>query len=636
MDKSFINNQKDDSREEDSVDSLRNKGELSGENSINYSPIKSKGLVRRAQHGLIFNVKKLHTSNGFIKDSLLQSTCGLGNKIPRHVVTLEEKYSRHCLEQINLITEKAARSNISENFSSVKMGSLSDVVNRVKIRNEDTSDFGRFVFGCPLAAAGDGSAVIGLPGQWIVGSVMGNKGVMNILKSPLLQKLGASDAGADFRRNFKDVKGTISYDFLSSPGGLSNCSSHKPEKETYMLGKNKYQSENSHRRLISMSSTNSTCSDHSSSPSAFISQGMLQCTWKSGVPHFVFSLDNQRDVYVANLSKAESALDKGMKYLYLFHSSKHGNKEQGFCGKESHLVGKMKVSTSFSISPDNSKIMEREFVLFGDSGNFIGEMQASNNKHRKNKRQMKKFVDVFRPSHPSKQRGVSRFVGSSSNLEDCSLEPCLDIANSSDTRGGVNLLEEPLPHNLQLAAILVKDHLPENCPKEIGGWGLKFLKRVCTKPTIDSFAALEQNACEDNNGNCSTSMDVLLPAGLHGGPKTRNGGPSSLIERWRSGGHCDCGGWDLGCPLTVLKIRSTKGEASPDADVPEPCKFCDFFIQGSEHHAPALRIASIHDGLYFVHFQSTLSILQSFSIAVAYIHTHSPALRPKSVQESKQ
>ncbi|GLT42107.1 hypothetical protein SLA2020_161270 [Shorea laevis] len=635
MDKSFINSQKDDSWEEDSFDSLRNNGELSGENSINYSPVKLKRLVRSAQHSVIFNVKKLRTSKSFIKDSLLQSTCGLGNKIPRHVVTLEDKYLRHCLEQINLSAAKAARSNISENFSSVKMGSSSDGINPVKIRNEDKSDFGRFVFGCPLAAAGDGSAVIGLSGQWIVGTVRGSKSVMNILKSPLLQKLGALDANADFRRNFKNVKGAIPYDFMSSPAGLSNCSSHKPEKETYTLGKNKYQSENSHRRLTSMSSTNSMCSDHSSSPSAFISQGMLQCTWKSGVPHFVFSLDNQRDVYVANLSKAESALDKGMEYLYLFHSSKHGNKEQGFRDKESHLVGKMKVSTSFSISPDNSKIRETEFVLFGDSENFIGEMQASNNKHRKNKRQLKKFVDVFRSSHPSKQRGVSRFVGSSSNLEDCSLEPCLDTANSSDALGGVNLLEEPLPPNLQLAAILVKDHLPESCPQEIGGWGLKFLKRVGTKPTIDSIAALEQNACEDNNGNCS-GMDVLLPAGLHGGPKTRNGGPSSLIERWRSGGRCDCGGWDLGCPLTVLKIRSTKGEALLDADVPEPCQLCDFFIQGSEHRAPALRMASIHDGLYFVHFQSTLSVLQSFSIAVAYIHTHSPALRPKSVQESKQ
>ena len=47
-------------------------------------------------------------------------------------------------------------------------------------------------------------------------------------------------------------------------------------------------------------------------------------------------------------------------------------------------------------------------------------------------------------------------------------------------------------------------------------------------------------------------MDVVVPAGVHGGPRTKNGGPSSLVERWRSGGSCDCGGWDIGCPLTIL------------------------------------------------------------------------------------
>ncbi|GLT99301.1 hypothetical protein SLE2022_167450 [Rubroshorea leprosula] len=635
MENKFINSQKDDLWEEDSLDGLGNLGELSGGNGINYSNSKSKRLVRSSHHTVIFNLKQLLTRKSFIKGSLLQNTRGLGNKIPRHVVTLEEKYLRRCLEQIHISAAKAARCNISVNFSSVKMGSLSDDFNPVKIRNEDTSDFGRFVFGCPLAAAGDGSVVIGLSGQWIVGSIMGSKSMLNILKSPLLQKLGVLDADANFRRTgFNDVKGLISYDFMSSPGGLNNCASQKPEKVTTALGNYKYQSENFHKRWTSMSSTNSSCLDYPSSPPP-ISRGMLQCTWKSGIPHFVFSLDNQREVYVANLSKAESALDKGTEYLYLFHSSKRGNKGHKIYDKESHLVGKMKVSTSFTICSKNSKIMETEFVLFGGNENFIGEVQTSNMNYKKNKGQLKKFVDVFRTSPSSNQRSVSRVVGSSSVLENCSLELCQDTVNSSDALIGTNLLEEPLPTNLQLAAILVKDPLPENTQQEVGGWGLKFLKKDGAKPTIDTFEGSEQNARADNISSCSTSLDVLLPAGLHGGPRTRNSGPSSLVERWKSGGRCDCGGWDLGCPLTVLKTRSSKEEDLPDVDVSEACKLFDFFIQGSEHGAPALRIASIRDGLYFVQFQSMLSALQSFSIAVSYIHTQSPALRPKNVQESK-
>jgi hypothetical protein len=29
-----------------------------------------------------------------------------------------------------------------------------------------------------------------------------------------------------------------------------------------------------------------------------------------------------------------------------------------------------------------------------------------------------------------------------------------------------------------------------------------------------------------------------------------------LLDRWRSGGDCDCGGWDLGCGLVVLESES--------------------------------------------------------------------------------
>lgn len=46
------------------------------------------------------------------------------------------------------------------------------------------------------------------------------------------------------------------------------------------------------------------------------------------------------------------------------------------------------------------------------------------------------------------------------------------------------------------------------------------------------------------------SMTVILPGGAHGVPS--EGEPSSLIERWLSGGLCDCGGWDLGCMVKVL------------------------------------------------------------------------------------
>ncbi|XWS13910.1 hypothetical protein CRYUN_Cryun36dG0079300 [Craigia yunnanensis] len=627
MNNTFFSGQKNDQRKEDSLQNLEDNRDTSGDNGMNYSGLKLKKLARRVnpQHALILNVKRLQTRKSLIKGSFLRSIFGIGNKIPMHVVTLDEKYLHCCLELIHINAAKATQCNIAVNLSSIKMGILSDGVNSAKIRDEDTCDLGRFVFDCPLAV-GTGSVVIGPAEQWVVSSIMGSRSMTNILKSPLLQKLGALDVDP----SSNDVKGSISYDFMSSPGGFINYSPHKLGSETPISDTHKYGSETVDKRLVSVSSTNSTCSDQPfSSTSTAISQGMLQCTWKGGIPYFVFSLDNQREVYVANLSKEGSARTKGLDYMYSFHSSKGIHKEHGISYNESHLVGKMKVSTSFSICPLDSKIMETEFVLFSGKETFSQELQTSSHIHRKNKGLPKKMVEVFKSSHSSKQRMISRFRQSSFIIEDSPWEPCQDKFNNSDGLDGTKLLEEQLPPNLELIAIVLRDHFPENSRPEVGGWGLKFLRKERVKQTVDTLEGPVPSACSHHTSDCSTSMDILVPAGIHGGPRTSNGGPSSLIERWRSGGHCDCGGWDLGCPLTVLKARSSKEGGLPPKDMSEACKLFDFFIQGSEHGSPTLRIANVHDGLHFIHFQSTLSALQSFSIAVAYIHTQSPTLRPK-------
>ncbi|XVE81921.1 hypothetical protein DITRI_Ditri15bG0105300 [Diplodiscus trichospermus] len=602
----------------------------SGDNGMNYSELKLKKLAKRVnpKDALILNVKGLQAGKSLVKGSFLQSIFGIGNKIPRHVV-LDEKYLRRCLELIHINAAKATQCNFSVNLSSVKMGILSDGVNSAKIRDEDTCDLGRFVFDCPLAV-GTGGVVIGPAEQWVVGSISGSRSMSNILKSPLLQEFGALDIDP----SLNDVKGSISYDFMSSPAGFINYFSPKVGSETPISDTREFGTRSVHKRLVSASSTNSTCSESDqslSSTSTTISRGMIQCTWKGGIPYFVFSLDEQREVYIANLSKEGSARSRGLDYMYLFHSSKGNHKEHRIRDNESHLVGKMKVSTSFSVCSQDSKILETEFVLFSGTETFSQELQTSSHNHRKNKGPPKKVRDVFKSSHSSKQKMISRFRRSSSIIEDSSWDPCQDKVNCSNGLDRTNLLEEQLPPNFELAAIVVRDHFTEYPQPEVGGWGLKFLRKAGVKQTIDTLEAPVPCSC--NTSDCLTSMDILVPAGIHGGPRTSNGGPSSLIERWRSGGHCDCGGWDLGCPLTVLKARSSKEGSLPPTDMSEACKLFDFFIQGSKHGSPTLRIANIHDGLYFIHFQSTLSALQSFSMAVAYIHTQSPTLRPKNVQQ---
>nr|KJB72433.1 hypothetical protein B456_011G178400 [Gossypium raimondii] len=537
MDNAFVRGPEDDRGKEDSLQILEDKKDTLGDYGMNCSELKSKqlGSPINPQHALILNVRRIQAGKSLINDALLRAVFGIGNKIPRHVVALDEKYLRYCLELIHVNAAKAAQCSISVNLSSTKTSILSNGQNPAKIRDENTE-------------------------PWVVGSIMGSRSMANILKSPLLEKSGTFNVNP----SLNDVK-----------------------------------------RL---------------------------CTWNGGIPYFVFLLDNQREVYVANLAKDGAAQNKGLDYMYLFHSSKSSHKEHGISDHE--FVGKMTASTSFSICPQDSKIMETEFVLFGGNKTSIREMQTSSNNHRKNKGLSEKVVEAFKSSHLSKQSTLSRFRRSSSIMEDSSWDPCRDSVNNSDSLDGMNLFKEQLPRNLELTAIVVRDRFPENPRPEVGGWGLKFLRKPVAMQNIDPLKATVHSFCSCNNGVCSTSMDVLIPAGIHGGPRTRNGGPSSLIERWRSGGHCECGGWDLGCPLTVLKSGPSKG-GSPATDMPEDCKLFEFSIQGPEHGSPTLRMTNVDDGLYLIHFQSALSALQSLAIAVAYIHTQSPTFQPKNVQQSR-
>lgn len=579
MDDDYMNAHKDGQGNEDSLRSLKDR-ELSKEGSLNVTGSKSKRLVRRAslQHEVLVNVKHLH-SKSCTRDSFFKNISSLDSRIPKRMVCVDEKYLRRCLELIHFSATKTARCNISMNLSSTKMGILSDSMSP-KIGNVDAFNSASLVFQCP-SATGTGSEVITPTGQWILGTIMGSKSMINIMKSPLFHQFGALDSNTKVgSMNTNDMNSSICYDFMNSPSGLSLPSPQKLNNDSPIVGKHKYRSGTALKSLISMSSTNSACSDQSSSSaSATVTQGMLQCTWKGGNPHFVFSIDDQKEIYVANLWKVDSRDEKGLDYIYLFHSGKRGQKSHEICDRDSHLVGKMKVSNSFTLCMHNSKVMETEFVLFGGNESSAVEVPTTSHNLRKSKGLSKKVVEVFRTSQPSKLKITSKFSGSSGTLEKCSGDSSLDTGDKLNT-GVPTLSEDHPPPNFELAAIIVKDHIPETRKEEVGGWGLKFLKKVGVKHIVKSREASVPSEYYQSSCDCSTSMDILIPAGLHGGPRTRNGGPSSLIERWRSGGHCDCGGWDMGCPLTVLKTGPRK-EVLPQTNIQEECKSFDFIVQVS-------------------------------------------------------
>ncbi|KAM7257278.1 hypothetical protein ACFE04_013019 [Oxalis oulophora] len=162
--------------------------------------------------------------------------------------------------------------------------------------------------------------------------------------------------------------------------------------------------------------------------------------------------------------------------------------------------------------------------------------------------------------------------------------------------------------NNELAAIVVKipavqvnqvetEHKIEN--------GNKFLKAK------DSFDPL--------------NATVVLPSGAHSLPN--KGGPSSLIERWRSGGSCDCGGWDLGCNLTILGNDCQIHEKSNSSESFSNTDQFELFNQGDVDEKQQQHVFSLSpfkDGIYTVEFKSSVSLLQAFSICIAVIESRKP------------
>ncbi|KAI8560772.1 hypothetical protein RHMOL_Rhmol04G0281900 [Rhododendron molle] len=622
----------DSKKEEDSAESMSKDKELADESSL------AKRTVKRANPKdlLLLHSKQSKSGESCIQKSFSRRIHGLDTRIPKHIICLDEKYLRRCLQSIYVTASKAGSYNSHDNLCSSKKGVFSD---GSSIRTTYASSLADFLTECPLDCR------------------MGNESrtIKNILDSPLFPQSGDMDGDINFGiAKLVDAKKSLGYSFMSSTSLLSASSEQKLENKMVVLGKNSYGSEPVNNRLVSVSSTISTIPDqtssvsegtiqgmlqctwkagfpHTSSVSEGTFQGMLQCTWKAGFPHYVFSVDDQKELYVANLDKAESPYDKVLDYVYFFHSVSGGKKEHEIRVNESDLVGKMKVSTKFSLCPNNSEMVETEFVLFGCEESSLGEVQTSSQYPKKrNKGLSKKMVEAFKPSHSSRERTSSNYVGVSGMHENFSGKLFPNTNANPNSCGTSNLLGNHFAPYLELAAIIAKDHIRSGCKgTKIGGWGLNFLKKVETSKAVTSLEASPSTCCLRSSGDCSTSMDVLVPAGFHGGPRNRNGGPSSLTERWRSGGLCDCGGWDIGCPLTVLDTRqSIKDVSSPQVDTKGDKKSLDLFIQGSMRGAPVLKMVNIHEGLYFIHFQSSLSALQSFSIAVAIIHTRTPALQP--------
>ncbi|KAJ0915614.1 putative tubby-like protein [Helianthus annuus] len=141
---------------------------------------------------------------------------------------------------------------------------------------------------------------------------------------------------------------------------------------------------------------------------------------------------------------------------------------------------------------------------------------------------------------------------------------------------------------------------------------------------------------EDNQESFSTT--VILPGGTHGVPS--KGEPSPLVDRWRSGGVCDCGGWDVGCRLRTFSNQAQSSGSRSD-NVHMTARQFELYSQGEfQNKRPIFSLSPLKEGIFSIDFNSSLSPLQAFSICISYVEsrkmtqhtqlkTHSPQLVPR-------
>ncbi|KAM3325593.1 hypothetical protein P3S67_000718 [Capsicum chacoense] len=177
-----------------------------------------------------------------------------------------------------------------------------------------------------------------------------------------------------------------------------------------------------------------------------------------------------------------------------------------------------------------------------------------------------------------------------------------EIQNSSvhDHRS-ISLQRESVLYSIDCGQ--VEKQVPDSCQKR------ELAAIVVMNSSQYKLEGMQQLPTE----TCETYSDVLviLPGGTHSLPS--DGTPSSLLERWRSGGLCDCGGWDVGCKLKILE--QDKNCRSQD--------FLNLLIQGGDRRSkPIFSMAPLKNGLYSVEFDSSVPLLEAFSICVSALTSH--------------
>ncbi|KAJ8464880.1 hypothetical protein OPV22_027432 [Ensete ventricosum] len=339
--------------------------------------------------------------------------------------------------------------------------------------------------------------------------------------------------------------------------------------------------------------------------------GILKLETENGNPSFQFTVEDPEDI----LSTKTWRTDNAYNWVYTFHRSKkkmntgRGTKDKH--GQSPPLVGQMQVSCHLcSEVRENGSLANStvtEFVLYD-----IARARCSFAVEERSKCSLDSIHSV---ASTATEGLITRGGPLERNIPLGLPNPARHGFSCCDTNASTSYpwLPEDLHPQLEIAAVVVQIPFSKTeSLKDIKEFDLEENQNLSRLPTDDLGREIK------NNLN-PAFVKVVIPNGPHGLPNTDEGGPSALLDRWRSGGGCDCGGWDMACPILVYN--------NPQADDlidHSTGKFQNpilLFVQGSKENEPALSITVDGEGQYSVNFHARFSSLQAFSICMAMLHS---------------
>lgn len=340
-----------------------------------------------------------------------------------------------------------------------------------------------------------------------------------LVKSKSQRSVLSSASNASRERISRAIGGNYNYTMFKS---LLNDLSDKPHNVEH----NPRSKEKENHIFFSPHSTAHLC-------------GLLRLEYKHGMPFFEFAVKSPDDIYVAKTWKFENNVSQ----VYTIHSL-HQRRKSNASGlgckdysRESPIMGQMHVSCYpcqvVEVGGDFSNSMVTEFVLY-DVSLLRKSVTSQNNYLVSDDILSWGNCELNEASSTNKNKGQMKNPRKNHHF-DLLASRCLALGE--------------LHTGLEIASIVMQIPFEKrDCVKFKNG-DININNRLSN--LIDNCRMERETKGNFEHSSCGI-MHVVIPGGSHSLPSSKSQGPSSILDRWRLGGGCDCGGWDMACPLDVF------------------------------------------------------------------------------------